>query len=395
MDTAVGSAIIGAIKTAWPSVRSRRTLPYLIPSIVAVLVLGYAGSNLPAPPAQPAPTASAFSSFAAFVAVDDSGGRKVDSLNQSGEAASTVNEMTLHRFDSLVKPINLYCDTIIGDTTGRAINREVVVRLGEGVPDAVWRGRDSSYVIIGGDSCIYTALYLGATAGVPDTIRIFNRCNGTATGCIGYIGDEDFTYFSLCDSIRFIDGYGIELSWINSGPPTNKRTVQIELADTVVVPLRFSVLKKRWLTSSTYPDSTSTARWVYPEYYLNSVQWIAPVGRAYRVIGVSWTLGAGGNSLDGGYEFLDLPSRQGQDKGLMVSWVTNPQLAGSPTRTALNDKTRLSFYSADLDQGNQPGIYTHIGMVEIDDDAATWASIGTNNLLLNITVWINVVDYTP
>jgi len=300
------------------------------------------------------------------------------------ELHTTPSLWTPRRLDSLYKHMLLMADSTV-DTTGRHIYTEQWQAFKYGEHYAM---RDSFFVITGGenwgDTCIYTVIAPGVTRDVPDTMMIFNRCNGsTAPACTGYIGDADYTYYSLCDSIRVVGDGIIDVVWSVTDPPALKRTITVTLVDTIVTFSTHAVFKTRWTGASTYTDSTTT-RWMALDYYQNTVSWLRPLGRQWKIVGVAWAARINGTSIGGGYSPVDVQSSYvSAFKGLMVSWVTNPA-----SRTALNDKTKLSFWQSDLSEGLQPAVYTHIGTVELEDADLAYATIGTNAVLLTISVWI-------
>ena len=366
-----------AVTMPWLPARLSRAL-LLAPGILFFLSVWYVQADLPRPVVHNA-------------SVIDSGGRRVDTPTVRREKAQIPSTWTPHQLDSLYKASLLMADSTV-DTTGRHIYTEQWQAFRYGSHFAM---RDTFYVITGGgnwgDTCIYTVIAPGVTRLVPDTLMIFNRCRGTSAGCIGYIGEEDYLYRSLCDSVRIIDGYGVRVRWDRTpeAEPIGSRTsIVIELEDTVCVTSTHAVYKPRWVNSTTYPDSTSN-RWMNLDYYQNTVVRARPIGRPYRVIGFAWSVWVNGSStVAGGYVGLNLAAGHlSQNQSLSASWVTNPS-----TRAATG-RTRLSFWRSDIDQGLQPSTYTHIAQAEIEDGGLSWAAIGANQVLLTITVYYTVTRF--
>jgi len=163
-----GAAVEGGINAGSPRLRSRSSR--VLPLLPALFVLALALQQLGADVRGVSPRVLAPDDSGAVVTVDST-----DSIaTGKRERANTPATLTWHQFDSLAKHSNIYC-IYIGDTTGRYVSREHVVRLLE---NQHYRGRDSSFVFQG-DECIRIELRLGTTAAVPDTILWINQCQGS------------------------------------------------------------------------------------------------------------------------------------------------------------------------------------------------------------------------
>lgn len=312
-------------------------------------------------------------------------GAKPGTGTDSGKVFEYQNAMrpwAPHELDSLYKALRFKVKTVVPDTGGRYVPRDVITRIFDGslatVRDSVVEYYDTL--------CIKWYIIPPATKGGWPRIFAKDTCAGAV--CSPVVGDNDRIYNPWCDSLRLLtSGPQAKSTWITETLPTGgtKNAFVIKI-DTIMVPIMFQIYASRGATTNM---SDSTNKWMnVPVYNTTITGW--PIGSGYsgKLKYVAWTQKYSSGTLSGGTWVASAGLVVATGKQVLARWVTNPS-----SRTGGNDKTKISLYTDDVTMGGDPANYgspVNIASFEIDDNSYS-STLDTQTWHMTVVVWIAFV----